>query len=100
MCLECVQIKQLQRDRSVLDKGSYVMNFKGCAVCNRKDLLKEVDVNKSESNDGEDVSYVHKCECGHEVAKHTYSFECTETMHIYEMECDLCGFGSDEKEWN
>lgn len=99
MCGGCVLIQQLQRERAVLDKGSYVMNYKGCVSCGRKDLLMEVEFTKTETDDREDVTYVHRCECTHVVATHVYSFECTEELHIYEMECDLCGFGSDEKEW-
>jgi hypothetical protein len=90
---------QLERDRSVLDNGAYVFNFKGCSQCKRKDLLVIVRHERTEKNDREDVTYVHQCECGHEVATHVYSFECTETQHIYSMECGLCGFGSDEKDW-
>ena len=48
----------------------------------------------------EKVRYTHVCKgCSHVIAMHTYSFEATDELHIYSMACDLCGTGSDEREW-
>eukprot|EP00300_Choanocystis_sp_HF-7_P043435 c9995_g1_i1.p2 GENE.c9995_g1_i1~~c9995_g1_i1.p2 ORF type:complete len:119 (-),score=28.57 c9995_g1_i1:118-474(-) len=52
-----------------------------------------------EDDEGTEViSYTHCCQsCGHEIASHNYSFRADETKQYYDMQCDLCGFGEDEK---
>jgi hypothetical protein len=99
MCLVCVKVKELERDRSVLDKGAYLMNYKGCAECGSATRLASVDEQRTETEAVETVVYTHQCECGHVVAEHRYTFSCTDTLHVYAMTCDLCGQGEDEKEW-
>ena len=99
MCQQCVKVRDLERDRSVLDKGAYLMNFKACFACASATALCSVDETRTETETTEHVSYTHRCQCGHVVALHVYTFQCTETLHIYRMECDLCGTGEDEKEW-
>ncbi len=99
MCHECVKIEELERDRSVMDKGAYLLNYKGCVACSSQTRLVVAEEQRVIADESEDVSYTHRCECGHEVAKHVYSFRCTETTHVYRMECGLCGLGEDEKEW-
>jgi hypothetical protein len=99
MCLGCVKVKELERDRSVLDKGAYLMNYKGCAECGSATRLESADVVRSESETAERVHYTHRCACGHVVAEHRYTFAATDTLHVYTMECSLCGLGEDEKEW-
>ena len=76
------------------------MNFKGCFKCSVMELKEDERLEKIEE-DKEHITYVHKCtSCDHVVANHRYSFTCTDTQHIYTMECELCGEGEDEKDWN
>ena len=49
MCRDCVRSADVERGRSVLDKGAYLMNFKGCAVCKRSDGLQEQDRERKET---------------------------------------------------
>jgi hypothetical protein len=57
-----------------------------------------VEKTKTETDDSEEVKYVHKCECGHLIGTHLYSFKCTDDQHLYSMECELCGNGEEEQE--
>merc|ERR1711991_217137 len=102
MCHKCVKSADLERGGSVLDTGAYLLNFAGCAGCSRMDGLQMTDRSKSESKQGSDdvetVTYVHACACGHVVAAHHYSWTCSDTQHVYEMQCDLCGNGEHEQD--
>jgi hypothetical protein len=33
-------VNNLERDRSILDNGAYIMNYKGCFACKKSDGLK------------------------------------------------------------
>ena len=102
MCRECIKTPSMERGRSILDTGAYVMNYKGCNECNRADLLQMGKVTKKETKNGEEdiesISYSHVCQCGHLVAEHLYKWTCSSTTHHYLMECELCGVGEEDQE--
>ena len=42
MCRDCVKVEYPRRQRTCLDTGAYVLNFKGCSVCGKLDFLSTV----------------------------------------------------------
>jgi len=78
MCRACVVEVMPDRERSVLESGSYVLNYSQCGQCaSRAVPLLEQNRRVEVEDDGdggeytETVSYRHVCQpCGHEVAVH------------------------------
>eukprot|EP00128_Syssomonas_multiformis_P014598 Colp12_sorted_trinity150504_noHs@24762 len=101
MCLKCLKDPDLERGTTCLDGGSYMLNYNGCALCNSKGFVREVnriakEKNRKDGTSMETVTFEHMCaDCDHIVAEHNYSFEVTSEQQEYIMTCDLCGIGSD-----
>eukprot|EP01112_Ceratiomyxa_fruticulosa_P011616 TRINITY_DN3164_c0_g1_i5.p1 TRINITY_DN3164_c0_g1~~TRINITY_DN3164_c0_g1_i5.p1 ORF type:complete len:112 (+),score=26.05 TRINITY_DN3164_c0_g1_i5:148-483(+) len=94
MCVECVKSVTPDRGTTCLDTGAYMMNFKGCKVCNEKQV-KTTSLTREEDESGkEEVTFIHVCsKCSHEVSKHSYSFEIDGEFQEESMDCLLCGYG-------
>ncbi len=105
MCVECVKEKCPDRGTTCLETGSYMMNFKECAECHKKEPMKvearqsgtEEEDEEEDSDGGEElITYDHVCsECGHIIAEHQYTFCVDGEYQEYSMTCLLCGRGSD-----
>uniref|UniRef100_A0A4X1UBF4 Protein Churchill n=1 Tax=Sus scrofa TaxID=9823 RepID=A0A4X1UBF4_PIG len=75
MCGDCVEKEYPNRGNICLENGSFLLNFTGCAVCNKRDFM--LITNKSfKEEDGEEiVTYDHLCKnCHHVIARHEYTF--------------------------
>ena len=97
MCQKCVKQQYPQRDRTCLESGSYILNFRGCTQCGVREPMnvKNKECTTDDSGD-ENIQYEHVCsQCGHVVAHHMYSFTVVEGDQEYEMNCLLCGTGED-----
>ena len=46
---------------SCLEKGSYLMNFKGCSNCKALGFIKETNREETEEDDEETVTYTRTC---------------------------------------
>jgi len=97
--LKCLIEERPERGRECMDEGHYILNFKSCAKCGKRDFLKYSDRKVEEEDDGADseetVTFNHVCECGHVVAEHYYSFVVNTNAQELLMECVLCGKGTD-----
>jgi RecJ-like exonuclease len=94
MCKDCVDVKFPDRGSSCLEKGAYLVNYKGCANCKMLGFMEEVDRQEEQDEDEETVTFTHVCKkCGHEIAKHSYTFSHDGEFQEYSMECLLCGQG-------
>ena len=54
MCKECWLETRPERGTTCLDKGSYVINFKGCHACGKRDFIAEEGRVEEEEDDEED----------------------------------------------
>ena len=101
MCKDCVREEFVDREGVVCEDGAYVLNLKVCAACKKRGGVKNVDVKRSEDEAGNEVAeFVHVCEwCGHVIARHHYELrvDTARNMHVYEMECMLCGTAEDTR---
>jgi len=104
MCKECWLETRPERGTTCLDKGSYVINFKGCHACGKRDFIAEEGRVEEEEDDEEDgcyeetITYNHACKhCAHVIcAEHYYKFEVgADGTQSFLMECALCGRGAD-----
>ncbi|KAH3744656.1 protein Churchill [Pelomyxa schiedti] len=94
MCKGCIVRPFVDREGIVLETGTYLANFKGCASCGRMDQLATANkvVEVDDVSGAEHVEYTHNCgACGHLVAKHTYDFEVVDERQEDTMNCALCG---------
>ncbi|XP_065663535.1 protein Churchill [Hydra vulgaris] len=100
MCINCVEAAFPERGKTCLDGGSYLLNFKGCFECGKREMVQVVEKKyKSDGEDKETVKYSHQCFCGHYIAGHKYKFEVTTSFEQeYEMNCLLCGVGENTVE--
>ena len=101
---ECWLESRPERGTTCLDKGSYVINFKGCHACGKRDFIAEEGRVEDEDDDEEDgcyeeiITYNHVCKhCAHVIcAEHYYKFEVSaDGTQSFLMECALCGRGAD-----
>lgn len=105
MCHDCLVEERPDRETVCLDKGHYLLNFKGCKGCgSRGDLVEdqrkvsiEEDDSDSENEEyEEETTFFHKCKkCGHVVCEHFHRFQVNSKTQEWLMECFLCGKGAD-----
>jgi hypothetical protein len=116
MCQGCLVSHCPDRGRVCLSAGSFLLNFRICANCQKHDQIKvgpvdrlendetQVDSNGSITGDYEEtIEYSHYClHCDHEIARHFSSFMVTSPdqqpntrVQEYLMQCELCGRGAD-----
>ncbi len=121
MCRQCVDTPLVDRGRTCLEQGAYLLNWKGCAECGDTSIPVNVDVKylvddvvvqeindewENETEHEEVTQFMHKCtKCGHEICEHYYRFAVEENMQgdgdnkitcqEFLMECVLCGKGCD-----
>jgi len=103
MCVGCLREAFPERERSTLERGSFMLNFAGCKQCGaRDDFLVEQKRRREETEDEteqsfeETIEYEHCCKrCGHVVAQHMYEFRVVQlgTVQEFSMSCALCGKG-------
>ena len=101
MCKECVLDAQLDRGKTCLETGAYVANLRGCAQCGDRAFPRTTDRERMEDDatGDEEVGFTHTCaECGHEIARHRWTFQLRASVQHYEMQCRLCGLGADERD--
>lgn len=99
------------RGTTCLELGALFLNQAGCKQCDSTampSISQREEVSTEDEEQGGDfeqqIVYTHTCSiCGHEICKHSYSFEVESDplsqrcVQKYTMECLLCGCGSDEK---
>jgi hypothetical protein len=80
------------RGSCCLDTGVYVINFKECAECGKRDFPVPIDkervepLDSDEENQEEEVTFKHKCKhCDHIIAEHYYSFNIEENRENFIM---------------
>ncbi|XP_021103333.1 protein Churchill isoform X1 [Heterocephalus glaber] len=79
-----------------LENGSFLLNFTGCAVCNKRDFMLITNKSLKEEDGEEIVTYDHLCKnCHHVVARHEYTFSIMDEFQEYTMLCLLCGKAED-----
>ncbi|XP_040333334.1 protein Churchill isoform X2 [Herpailurus yagouaroundi] len=75
MCGGCVEKEYPNRGNICLENGSFLLNFTGCAVCNKRDFMLITNKSLKEEDGEEIVTYDHLCKnCHHVVARHEYTF--------------------------
>ncbi|XP_046506866.1 protein Churchill isoform X2 [Equus quagga] len=75
MCGDCVEKEYPNRGTICLENGSFLLNFTGCAVCNKRDFMLITNKSLKEEDGEEIVTYDHLCKnCHHVVARHEYTF--------------------------
>eukprot|EP01084_Bolivina_argentea_P135531 238796_1 len=101
MCKECCVEAYVDRGDTVHESGAYLVNFKKCAKCNVRFILKTKNKNiKGDEDKDEEVeiTFDHHCsKCDHKICQHFYSYELDDNYHKYLMECALCGRGTHEQ---
>lgn len=112
MCEGCLVETRPNRGKTVLDGGTFLINFKSCARC----AVRAVTVVKNRNLEEDDVdsetltfnrSFLHficivftnfpedHCrQCDHLVAQHFWSFYVVDGVQEYVMDCALCGHGA------
>lgn len=96
MCKACVFDAFPVRNQICLDGGSYMLNFKACAECKDRSIVKIMNKNIEQVEDYEKITYQHVCSsCDHLIAEHEYNFTVVDFEQEYEMNCILCGTGQD-----
>uniref|UniRef100_A0A9L0K1W5 Protein Churchill n=1 Tax=Equus asinus TaxID=9793 RepID=A0A9L0K1W5_EQUAS len=79
-----------------LENGSFLLNFTGCAVCNKRDFMLITNKSLKEEDGEEIVTYDHLCKnCHHVIARHEYTFSIMDEFQEYTMLCLLCGKAED-----
>eukprot|EP00698_Gefionella_okellyi_P017258 TRINITY_DN5021_c0_g1_i1.p2 TRINITY_DN5021_c0_g1~~TRINITY_DN5021_c0_g1_i1.p2 ORF type:complete len:123 (+),score=4.44 TRINITY_DN5021_c0_g1_i1:147-515(+) len=105
MCKDCIIEEFPQREETTLQSGAYVVNFKECASCRKRDIPVSISKEKHEEghssddpdSDSEEITYTHACRhCNHVICRHFYSFSVEGKYQHYLMECLLCGRGQYE----
>ncbi|XP_070653812.1 protein Churchill isoform X2 [Bos indicus] len=75
MCVDCVEKEYPNRGNICLESGSFLLNFTGCAVCNKRDFMLITNKSLKEEDGEEIVTYDHLCKnCHHVIARHEYTF--------------------------
>ncbi|XP_073923879.1 protein Churchill isoform X3 [Castor canadensis] len=75
MCGDCVEKEYPNRGNTCLENGSFLLNFTGCAVCNKRDFMLITNKSLKEEDGEEIVTYDHLCKnCHHVIARHEYTF--------------------------
>ncbi|XP_066928913.1 protein Churchill-like [Clytia hemisphaerica] len=96
MCKECVINPFPNRNKTCLESGSYLINFKGCKECGKRELIKISNKQLKEDDEEENITYIHTCDsCAHVIAEHEYTFSVIDEEQEYSMNCLLCGTGED-----
>ncbi|CAH6842116.1 protein Churchill [Peromyscus maniculatus bairdii] len=96
MCGDCVKKEYPNRGNTCLENGSFLLNFTGCAVCNKLDFMLITNRSLKEEDGEEIVTYDHLCKnCHHVVARHEYTFSIMDEFQEYTMLCLLCGKAED-----
>lgn len=58
-----------------------------CGECGKKEFIKIVDLEKTESETEESVTYQHQCsECNHKIADHEYTFTIDGEYQVPQLE--------------
>ncbi|XP_078007658.1 protein Churchill isoform X1 [Phascolarctos cinereus] len=79
-----------------LENGSFLLNYIGCAMCNKRDFMLIANKSMKEEDGEEIVTYDHVCKnCHHIVARHEYTFSVMDDYQEYTMLCLLCGKAED-----
>ncbi|XP_037067924.1 protein Churchill-like [Pollicipes pollicipes] len=96
MCHKCLKTECPQRDRIVLESGTFMLNLRCCSECGVRDI-KNTEKHEEEDEEGtEIVTFSHTCSaCRHLIAVHRHTFSVEEGYQEYAMECSLCGSGQD-----
>uniref|UniRef100_A0A8C4LJV4 Protein Churchill n=2 Tax=Equus asinus TaxID=9793 RepID=A0A8C4LJV4_EQUAS len=83
MCGDCVEKEYPNRGTICLENGSFLLNFTGCAVCNKRDFMLITNKSLKEEDGEEIVTYDHLCKnCHHVIARHEYTFSIMDEFQI------------------
>ena len=101
MCLNCLVEARPARGTCTLDDGAFVLNFRSCNSCGRRDqpraTRREETISSEDDTEIEEIEYQHVCPCGHVISNHYYRESAGENFVRYLMDCSLCGYGAHEK---
>mmetsp|Transcript_34088 Transcript_34088/g.55573 ORF Transcript_34088/g.55573 Transcript_34088/m.55573 type:complete len:180 (-) Transcript_34088:188-727(-) len=102
MCKDCCVEQFVDRGDIVHESGSYFVNFKQCAECGVRTIIKNENQkstgNEDEDDDEIEITFEHFCsKCNHKICEHFYSYELEDGHHKYIMQCALCGRGAYEQ---
>jgi hypothetical protein len=99
MCKDCLVEVMPARQRTTLESGHYILNFKQCHACKDHGHMptehdRQTTVEEENDEYVESVAYVHRCAaCAHAIASHEYAFRVVGSAQEYSMYCALCGKG-------
>ena len=79
MCKLCLREICPDRGSLCIESGAYLLNFVKCHGCGKRGSLEvfEREEEEEEEEGGEynqEITYKHRCSCGHIVAEHHYTF--------------------------
>nr|XP_020860323.1 protein Churchill isoform X2 [Phascolarctos cinereus] len=96
MCGDCVEKEYPNRGNTCLENGSFLLNYIGCAMCNKRDFMLIANKSMKEEDGEEIVTYDHVCKnCHHIVARHEYTFSVMDDYQSSSLCWELLVSGED-----